>query len=357
MEDLDTILVSPEITIKEAMSHIDQNAKGIVVVVDDERHLLGTITDGDIRRSILDGIDLDNKVQVLLNRKSKTPYPEPITAPMGTPPSEILDLMKKHVIQQIPIVDKKKRVIDIKFLSEMVSKEELTLDAVVMAGGYGTRLRPLTEDVPKPMLQVGERPLMELIIDRLRESGIRQVNITTHYLADKIKEHFDDGQDFGVEIDYMEEDRPLGTAGALGLMDVSDQPLLVMNGDILTRVDFRSMLSFHNEHDADLTVGVRQYGLEVPYGVVECKGSQVRRLREKPRYNFLVNAGIYLLEPAVHSYIPNDQHFDMTDLIEILLDNEKTVISFPIVEYWLDIGEPLDYEKAQEDFESWEELD
>jgi NDP-sugar pyrophosphorylase family protein len=260
-----------------------------------------------------------------------------------------MDHSKDFVVDHLPLVDDAGRVVDLLLRRDLVGRDGSDLAAVIMAGGYGTRLRPLTEDVPKPMLPVGDRPLMEMIIEQLRESGIRRVNVTTHYLADKIKEHFDDGRDFGVEIDYVDEDRPLGTAGALGLMEAPDQPLLVMNGDILTRINFQAMLSYHREHDADLTVGVRQYDLEVPYGVVECEGSRVRRLREKPRYNFLVNAGIYLLEPSVHCYIPNGQRFDMTDLIEKLLKDGRTVVSFPIVEYWLDIGEPVDYEQAQED--------
>ena len=158
----------------------------------------------------------------------------------------------------------------------------MPLQAVVMAGGQGLRLRPLTEDIPKPMLPVGERPLLEHIVGQLRESGIRRVNVTTHYKPEKIKDHFGDGQEFGVEMSYVSEGRPLGTAGALGLMDRPQEPVLVMNGDILTQVDFRSMLAYHQEHAADMTVAVRQYDLEVPYGVVESNGVYVQRLQEKP---------------------------------------------------------------------------
>jgi dTDP-glucose pyrophosphorylase len=334
------------------MKQLDRNRRGIVLVVNETQQLLGTITDGDIRRAILTGTNLESNAQVLLEWRSFTPYPEPITAPVGTSDAELIQLMNEHSIRQIPLLDDEGSVVDLASLGDLIKEYESPLTAVVMAGGYGTRLRPLTEDIPKPMLPIGDRPLMELIIEQLRQSGIRRVNVTTHYLADKIKEHFSNGQDFGVEIDYVNEDRPLGTAGALGLMEATDRPLLVMNGDILTRVDFRAMLSYHREHDADLTVGVRQYDLEVPYGVVECEGARVRRLREKPRYNFLVNAGIYLLEPSVHCYIPNGQRFDMTDLIEKLLEAGRTVVSFPIMEYWLDIGEPVDYEQAQEDVEN-----
>ena len=346
--DLEKFFVAPDSSIRKVMDCIDRNAKGIALVVDEERHLLGTITDGDIRRAILDGVDVDLPVQTLLDQKSSTPYPEPITAPAGTSESGLLNLMQQHVIQQIPLLEEG-RVVDLALLSEMLPEQELSLDAVVMAGGYGTRLRPLTEDLPKPMLPVGGQPVMELILDQLRRAGIQQVNISTHYLPEKIKEHFGDGQSWGVNLNYVKEDRPLGTAGALGLMDAPNSPLLVINGDIVTTVDFKAMLKYHRKHHADLTVGVRQYDLEVPYGVLECEGRHVRRLREKPKYNFLVNAGIYLLEPAVHQYIPNGQHFDMTDLIEILIEKGHSVVSFPIVEYWLDIGQPVDYKQAQED--------
>ena len=349
MENIERFLLGSSASIREVMSCIDRNAKGIALVVDEERHLIGTVTDGNVRRAILAGMDLDSPIQKLLERRSSTPYPQPITAPVGTPDAELVQLMNEHTIRQVPLLDDEGRVVDLALLGDMVKEYELPFSAVVMAGGYGTRLRPLTEDLPKPMLPVGDRPLMEFIIEQLHQAGVRRVSVTTHYLADKIEEHFGDGQDFGVEINYVTEDRPLGTAGALGLMDASEEPLLVINGDILTHVDFRAMLDYHREYNADLTVGVRQYDLEVPYGVVECEGPRVRRLREKPRHSFLVNAGIYLLEPSVHRYIPNGERFDMTDLIQRLLEQDRTVVSFPIVEYWLDIGQRADYEQALED--------
>ena len=221
-----------------------------------------------------------------------------------------------------------------------------------MAGGSGTRLRPLTEDLPKPMLPVGDRPLMEVIIDQLRQSGIGRVNITTHYLPEKITDYFGNGENFGVELNYVSEDRPLGTAGSLGLIDWPRETLLVINGDILTKVNFRAMLDYHQEHRADITVGVRKYDIQVPYGVVECEDQRVCRLREKPNLSFFVNAGIYMLEPSVNEHIPNGQHYDMTDLIERLIHKGRSVVSFPIVEYWLDIGEPSDYERAQKDMKN-----
>lgn len=354
MADLERLLVKSDHTIRQVMAVIDHGVKGIALVVDEARHLLGTVTDGDVRRMILAGLSLDVPVSELLARKSGSHYPLPITARAGTSSGELLRLMQEHRIRQLPLLDGEGHVVDLVMLDDMLPEQMLPLQAVIMAGGKGTRLRPITEDLPKPMLPVGDRPLMQRIVDQLHQAGIRRVNISTHYLPEKIIEYFGDGREFGVALNYVTEDRPLGTAGALSLMETPDEPLLVINGDILTRVDFRAMLAYHREHKADLTVGVRQYDLRVPYGVVECEGSRVCKLREKPQVSFLVNAGIYLLEPSVRRYIPNGQRFDMTDLIEKLLAEGQAVVSFPIVEYWLDVGQHEDYEKAQEDIKEWE---
>jgi len=223
-----------------------------------------------------------------------------------------------------------------------------------MAGGYGRRLLPLTESTPKPMLPIGDQPLMELMIGQLRDAGIRRVNVTTHFEPEKIRDHFGDGARFGVDMNYVSEERPLGTAGALRLIEPGGEPMLIINGDILTKVDIRAMLDFHNDHKADLTVGVREYDFQVPYGVVETAETRVVRVNEKPVYRFFVNAGIYLLQPALEEFIPSSERFDMTDLIEQLVAAGRTVVSFPIMEYWLDIGRLADYERAQQDVKSGE---
>ena len=352
IKNLDRFLVKPGDSIQQVLASIDVNAKGIALVVDKERRLLGTVTDGDIRRAILANTDLEAPVSELLARKASSPYPKPVTAPVGTDQAALLQLMRKRSVRHIPLLDDAGRVVNLVTLDELLPDQALPVQAVIMAGGYGKRLRPLTEEIPKPMVSVGGRPLMERIIEQLRKAGIKQINITTHYKPEKIIAHFGDGSNFGVKINYLTEDCPLGTAGALGLLEKPHCPLLVINGDILTQVDFRDMLAYHQEHKADLTVAVRKYDLKVPYGVIENKGAFVQKLVEKPSLSFFVNAGIYLLEPSVYHYVPNGQHFDMTDLIQRLLEAKRPVASFPIVEYWLDIGQPADYDQAQKDIEN-----
>lgn len=352
MHDLEPFLVDPDDAIRQVISSIDRNAKGIALVVDAERRLLGTITDGDIRRAILAGLNLDGPVNTLLARKAHSPYPKPVSAHIATDPDALLGLMQTRSVRQLPLLDDAGRVMKLVTLDDLVPPPTPKVRALIMAGGAGTRLRPLTQDMPKPMLPVGDRPLMELTIERLRQAGIQRVNVATHYQPEKIVEHFGDGTAFGVEINYLAEDQPLGTAGALSLLGKSDEPLLVINGDILTRVDFRAMLAYHRKHDAELTIAVRQYSLEVPYGTIECTGVAVRDITEKPVIQFLVNAGIYLLEPSTLAYVPTGQRTDMTDLIQRLLGDSRRVVSFPIMEYWLDIGQHADYLQAQEDLKN-----
>ena len=347
--DISRLCVSPDVAIHQAITCIDENRRGIALVTDEEGHLLGTITDGDIRRAILAGQTMDAPVSDLLARKAALPYSTPVTAPVGTDLLTLLQLMQEQVVRQIPLLDENERVADLVVWNDVLPVQALSLQAVIMAGGQGTRLRPLTEDLPKPMLPVGGRPLMERIIEQLRQVGIRRVNVTTHYKPEKIIEHFGDGHAFGVDLNYVNEDLSLGTGGALGLMPPPAEPLLVINGDILTQVDFGAMLAFHQENHALMTIAVRRYEMQVPYGVIECEGSRVQKLSEKPHLGFLVNAGIYLLEPAVFQFMPQGQHFNMTDLIQWLLDADQIVASFPIHEYWLDIGQHADYAQAQED--------
>lgn len=350
MADLIPFLVGPETSVREAMRRIDANAHGIVLAIDADGRLLGTVTDGDIRRAILGGLDLHLPVSVLLDRKPVDAQKPALTAPAGSSPADLLDAMNRHDVRHLPIVDGD-RVVDLAFLADLVKDQYLPLRAIVMAGGFGTRLKPLTDDTPKSMLPVGDRPLLELIVRRLQKAGIRRVNLATHYRADVIEQHFGDGSDFSVDIHYVNERQPLGTAGAIGLLTASHEPLLVINGDILTQVDFGAMLEFHKSHDADMTVAVRPSELHVPYGVVDTDGIDVVRISEKPVMRYFVNAGIYLLNPDVCGFVPNGERYDMPDLIAKLVADHRRVISFPVHEYWRDIGKSEDYLGAVADAE------
>lgn len=338
------VSINGDATISDAVAQLERAGTGALLLCDENQFLAGLLTDGDLRRAILRGVRFDRPCSTIAN-------PDPVTGPADYTPAQALQLMdhsREFVLNHLPVVDDDGHVVDLLLRSDFVTEDRIGLSAVIMAGGFGTRLRPLTDTVPKPMLPLGDRPLLELTIDRLREAGIRRVHLTTHYLADTISNHFGDGHAFDVDISYVAEDRPLGTAGGLKRVAATDEPLLVINGDILTEVDFRSMLTYHREHGADATVGVRQYEVQVPYGVVDCDGPRVRGIQEKPLISFLVNAGIYLVEPTISRYIPDDRPFDMTELIERLVEKGRHVVSFPIVEYWLDIGQKADYESAQQ---------
>ena len=341
-------------TVSEVIASIDRSAKvSIALVVDDGQRLINTLSDGDVRRGLLAGLSLSSTVHELLLRKADTPHPVAVTAPADTDRATLLQIMQQQRIRQIPLLDADRRVVDVVILADLLPKMlrplQAPLQAMVMAGGKGIRLRPLTDEMPKPMLPVGGRPLMEHIVQQLRDTGVTRIDIATHYQPEKIREHFGDGGAFGVHINYVQEESPLGTGGALGLLERPVDPILVINGDILTEVDFRTMFLYHQDQGADLTVAVRRYEMQVPYGVIDCEGSKVRSLREKPDFTFFVNAGIYLLEPTVFDFIPVNQHLNMTDLISTLLAAGRPVNSFPICEYWLDIGQHEDYRQAQED--------
>jgi dTDP-glucose pyrophosphorylase/CBS domain-containing protein len=341
--------VRPDQSIRDAVACIDGNECGIALVTDGRRHILGTVTDGDIRRAMLANVPLTESVSAILDIKAKRGvYPPAITAPVGTDSSELLSLMHSRKIRQIPLVDADGGLVSLVTLDELTPPEPLALDSVIMAGGFGTRLRPLTESMPKPMLPVGGKPLIERIVEQLRDAGIRSVNITTHYKPEAIVQHFGSGDRFGVDIRYLNEAQPMGTAGAIALIDPPQRPFLVVNGDILTQVNYRAMLAFHEENQADLTVGVQQYEFRIPYGVLETEGAEVRRISEKPLLRFLINAGIYILQPEAYHHIPQGTHYDMPQLIDNLLRKGKRVVSFPIREHWLDVGQPADYLQAQE---------
>jgi len=335
-------IIAPVASISEAMAQLDKAATGVLLICDEVGHLLGLLTDGDFRRAILQRKPLSEPCATIAST-------HPITAPSSVSSSEALRLMTEHDIGQLPVVDTEGRVQKLILIKDIMPNSELALSAVVMAGGFGTRLLPLTEKVPKPMLPVDGRPLLELTIAQLRRAGIKNVNVTTHYLPETISDYFGTGETFGVRLNYFQEEHPLGTAGGIRLLKRFDATMLVINGDILTGAPFGAMLDYHRAYHADLTVGVRKYEVQVPFGVVECEDVRVKRLEEKPSLSFFINAGTYLIEPAVCDFIPEDKYFDMTELINKLIEAGRIVVSFPIMEYWLDMGRHEDYAKAEQD--------
>jgi dTDP-glucose pyrophosphorylase len=333
-------------TLLDVMRVIDNAGLGVALVLDEQEQLIDTVTDGDVRRGFLGGLNGKTTVAELISAKLANGAGGPITARVDADGPTLLRLMQRHRIRQLPILDPQGTVVDVVLVEELFPAEVLPVQAVVMAGGEGRRLRPLTNDMPKPMLRVGDRPIMERLVEQLRAAGIRRLSITTHYKADAITSHFGDGTFFGIEISYVNEREPLGTAGSLGLLNAGTEPILVLNGDIIANVDFREMLTFHQEHSAAATIATRLTEVEIPFGVVDSQGFAVVALTEKPKTIVRANAGIYLLEPRVLGMLRGGIRSDMPELIGRLLAAGETVAAYELTGLWLDVGRPSDYERA-----------
>lgn len=342
MRDWKKTLIASSTTMLESMQIIDESAMQIALVVDKDQKLLGMVTDGDIRRAILSGREMNVPVSEIM---SKNPV-------CGSPDDSwdmLVNRMRSKGIHHIPVIDERGVVVDLVMAEH---KGERPNWVVLMAGGLGSRLRPLTNSLPKPMLSVGNKPVLETIISQFHEFGFNHYFISLNYLAEKIKSYFADGSKWGVNITYLHENEPLGTAGALSLLEQKpEHPLILMNGDLLTKLNFDNLLNFHEKHQSLMTVCVREYSYSVPYGVLETDGVYLNSVMEKPKHNVLVNAGIYVIEPEVLDLIKPDQKIDITDIIEQLIDKGNKPSVFPIHEYWMDIGHPEDFDKAQFDFD------
>jgi dTDP-glucose pyrophosphorylase len=345
MEYWKKTLIPLNSTFKKAIYTIDNSGLQIGLVVDDKGILKGTITDGDIRRAVIKGISLDESVTSIMNKS-------PETAHIDDSRSDIISLMKRLVLRQIPIVDEDGKVLDLEVLMELLNPQPKDNLVVLMAGGLGKRLRPLTDDCPKPLLKIGNKPILETILENFIEYGFRRFAITVNYKAKKIIDYFGNGERWGVSIDFINEKKALGTAGALSLLnEIPTKPIIVMNGDLLTKVNFDNLIDFHNASKAQGTMCVREYDFQVPYGVVELDDNIIRRIEEKPVHRFFVNAGIYILEPESLKLIPRNTYFDMPVLFKELLAKNYKTSAFPITEYWLDIGQINDFHKANGEYE------
>lgn len=338
------ILSTPETSIRDVVHIIDKGSMQIVLVVDDNGRLMGTVTDGDIRRGILSGVSMNDTVQKIMN-------PDPTVAKVAEDRDSILAMMRRKQLHHIPVVDENRCVVGLETLDELIRSRTRKNWVVLMAGGLGSRLHPLTDNCPKPMLKVGSKPLLETILENFIEYGFHRFYISVNYMADVVKAHFGDGSRWGVDIYYIEENQKLGTAGALSLLpEKITESLLVMNGDLLTKVNFSQLLDFHSSHNAQASMCVREYDFQVPYGVVKIENHRIIRIDEKPIQRFFVNAGIYVFEPEVLSLIPSNSYFDMPTLFEKLIERKKETAVFPIREYWLDIGHLADYDRANGEY-------
>ncbi len=343
MKSWKSALVLPSATIGQVIARIDESTLQIALVVDENNHLLGTVTDGDIRRGILRGLSVLDPVTKVMN-------PHPQTAAPADDRSALLAIMQQLNIRQLPIIDDGV-VVGLEMLDTLLSPQPRENYAVLMAGGLGERLWPLTKECPKPMLSVGGRPILETLLLTCIEYGVRRFYFSLNYRADQIREYFGDGSRWGVQIQFIQETQRLGTAGSLSLLpEVPSQPFLVINADLLTKVNFGSLLEYHVNHCATATMTVREYDLQVPYGVLKLDGHRILKIIEKPVHRFFVNAGIYVLDPDALKFIPKEQYFDMPSLFDNLIEGGRSTAAFPIREYWLDVGQMTDYERANGDY-------
>lgn len=337
-------LILANATLKDAMEAINGVPFHAVLVVDNERRLLGTVTDGDIRRSLLAGHLLNDQVSAIMNKK-------PVYVSEGTPPEQIVALLKGKSILQVPILDSEMKVMGLEYLEGLLTKKIHPNTVFLMAGGKGTRLKNLTMQTPKPLLKIGEKPILENILNSFLSQGFRKFVISLGYLGDKIRSYFGDGTKWGCEIDYTYETKPLGTAGALSLIKETPQdPIIVMNGDILTQVDFSSLLHFHKQEKACGTMCVREEEFTFPYGVVEITKTEISSISEKPQLKHFVNSGIYVLNPECFPLIPKDRFFNMTSLFSELVNHKLKAMPYILHEYWIDIGRPEEFNRAIKDF-------
>ena len=340
MKNIKDIVVKESISILEVMKIIDESSKQIAIVIDENNKLLGTISDGDIRRALLRNIPLTESVKEIY-------FKTPTVASINDSREEIINICKVKKIHQIPIVDSKGNLVGLEILDELISKEKKLNKVILMVGGLGTRLQPLTENIPKPMLEVGNKPILQTIVEKFAEYGYLDIVMCINYKSHVIKDYFGDGAEFGVNIEYVSEKDRMGTAGALSLLkDKPQESFFVMNGDLLTNVNFEHLHDFHTSNNSIGTMCVRDYHFQVPFGVVSIKDTKILSIDEKPKHKFFVNAGIYMFDPEILEYIPKNEFYDMPTLFKKLIDKNKKVISFPLREYWLDVGRIEEYEKA-----------
>lgn len=339
------VTISKASTMQDAIEAINIEGLRVALVVDEDFKLLGTITDGDVRRALLAHKDLNTPAVDLMNSTPKT-------AREFSTHVQLLSLMKKEQLLSIPIIDGNGVLVNLKTLHNVITNRRHDNPVFLMAGGFGTRLQPLTDACPKPLLRVGGKPILETILENFISAGFYQFYISTHFLPEMIKDYFGNGEKWDVNIQYIHEESPLGTAGAIGLLpkNLPNLPMIMMNGDLLTKIDFEHLLNYHHEQGAICTMCGTEYAYQVPYGVIESNGDKVTSMVEKPLQKYFINAGIYVLEPKLIAQVSINEKIDMPTLLERQIALNEDVSIFPIHEYWLDIGKMNDFERAQHDF-------
>ena len=339
--DWKKVLVSPTTSISKLLTIIDDARLKIALVVSEDNHLLGSVSDGDIRRALMAGNELNTPAEEIMNQ-------EPIVADIKVSKDELLTVLESKELLSIPIIDKGK-VVGLETIHSLIHKPVYDNAVFLMAGGFGTRLRPMTDNCPKPLLKVGDKPILETLLLRFIKFGFHNFYISTHYLPEMIKDYFGDGSNWGVKIVYVHESEPLGTGGALGLLpkDIPNLPVIVINGDVLTKIDFDALLEFHTSNNAKATMSVREYDYQVPFGVIESEGYHIKGMVEKPVHRFHVNAGIYVIGQSILKTVKENEYIDMPTLLERHLGDN--VLMYPFHDYWLDIGRMDDFNRAQID--------
>lgn len=335
-------LLAADATLQQAILSLDASALQIAIVVDHDGSLIGTLTDGDIRRGLLRGLDMQSPVAPIVNR-------EPLLAPPHLEREMVLQLMRANKVRQLPVIDERRRVVGLHVWDELLVPAHRPNTMIIMAGGQGVRLRPYTENCPKPMLPVGGKPMLEHIIERARSEGFQHFVLAVHYLGHMIEEYFGDGGRWQVSIDYLREDAPLGTAGALALLAAKPEvPLIVTNGDVLTDIHYGELLDFHNHHGAAATMAVRLHEWQHPFGVVRTSGVDIVGFEEKPVIKSHINAGVYALDPGVLDHMDKGEHCDMPTLFSKLQERGLRTVVYPMHEPWLDVGRVDDYTAANQ---------
>ena len=339
-----SVLIKPDAPLLEALRVMNASSLQIALVTDDNRKLIGIVTDGDVRRGLLAGVTLEAPVSRVMNTS-------PSTIDESTDRPARLALMRRYQFHQIPILDPDRRVVGLETIDELLQPQQHDNWVLLMAGGLGKRMRPLTDARPKPLLEVGGRPIIETTIRQFVEQGFRNFYLSVCYKAEMFRDHFGDGSAFGARIEYLQESEPLGTAGAISLIrEPLALPLIVMNGDVLTTVSMGRILDFFREQTASALMCVRDYELQVPYGVVRAQEGNFLSVEEKPMHRFFVNAGLYVVSPEVVRLVPSGSPIDMTQLFELAQQKMKNVVVFPISEYWLDVGRSEDFVRANAEF-------